>query len=135
VYSQAEEPYDSEEEEETNEDAKRGRSVYAASAVVMGLFFAGTATLLSVIVPQKCGAAECTYNDTMCSDWGSCSPLQQATLLVNWATFFVNAWGLLWFWTREKWMMAHLLRHPHQSDRALPKVMVKCVRPARARTH
>jgi hypothetical protein len=98
VYSQAEELYDSEEEEETDEIAKRWRSVYAVCAVVLGLFCAGTATLLSVIVPQACGAAECRYEDTMCLQWASCSPLQQATLIVNWLTFLINAWGLLWFW-------------------------------------
>ncbi len=124
---QAEEPYDSEEEAEVNPQAKRRRVITDALTVTLGLYCSGIGTLLSLFVPQTCGGTHCSLRQCACVEWASCSGLQQATLLLNFATCGVSCWALLWFWTREKWLVSHLRRDPHRSDRYLPKAMLTCV--------
>jgi hypothetical protein len=127
VYAQAEEPYDSEDEEERGAPAKRRRNRMYVVTILVLIYCSGAGTLLSIFVPQTCGTNSCRYKDTMCLDFEGCSVLQRATLIINFVTFAVTVWALLWFWTREKWLNTHLMRDVHLHSRYLPKSLATCV--------
>ena len=127
VYAQAEEEYDSEDEEERSAPAKRRRYRSYVVTILILIYCSGAGTLLSVFVPQTCGLNSCKYKQTMCIHFDQCTVLQQATLVINFVTFGVTVWALLWFWTREKWLNHHLMRDVHLSDRNLPKSLATCV--------
>ena len=104
--------------------------MYVVTILVL-IYCSGAGTLLSIFVPQTCGTNSCRYKDTMCLDFEGCSVLQRATLIINFVTFAVTVWALLWFWTREKWLNTHLMRDVHLHSRNLPKSLATCVQFAR----
>ena len=127
VYTQASEPYDSEDEEERSAPAKRRRNRRYVVTILVLIYCSGAGTLLAVFVPQTCGLNSCTYKQTMCIPFGTCSVLARATLIINFIAFGVTVWALLWFWTREKWLNKHLMRDIHLPDHNLPKSVATCV--------